>query len=295
MRLQVVVSYYMQIGIVAFCSLIVPMIDFATSKSPWRQGKLGLVTQVLRKCQPTVNEISAFYSLSIYIAAIVRFTQTPPIVEIIFIGCLLTVQYSISLALLAAGFVDLRFNGVPMPMSHIGYSIGNALAGLVTSYPFRLRQDAFPVLFDLCKSCNRVYKYSDYSRYFDLTRDAGSTAKNWAIGTGIVLASLAVGAVLGLLTGGTHIAPPPLFHSLYLFLPHTTQYTTNIFALCSCAPASRLFLLELSEDIISKMAEEKFLLDLQFSAGVGVHCAIYPHGRKTGGCARHGVGCPVLE
>lgn len=68
----------MQFGLVGFCALILPVIDFGVSKSPYQEGKLGLATLVLRKCQSTVNEVNAFSALSIFIAAIVRFKQTPP-------------------------------------------------------------------------------------------------------------------------------------------------------------------------------------------------------------------------
>lgn len=186
----------MQFGLVGFCALILPIIDFGVSKSPYQEGKLGLATLVLRKCQSTVNEVNAFYALSIFIAAIVRFKQTPPVFEIVFIYNLLNVQNTIILAVLAFRFYDSRFNGVPFRKSHSLYDIGNGIIGLVTSYSFSLRNDSFPVLFDACKSCNRFYQYSDFSSFFQIDHDAGSSAKVWAISIAVVIALCIAGVLL---------------------------------------------------------------------------------------------------
>lgn len=193
------ISYFAQFGFVGFCSLILPVMAFATAHSPWRDGKPRLAIELLRKCQSTVNEISVFYSLSIFIAAVVRFIQTPPIFEIIFIQNLIHVQTTIIVTMLLFRVYDFQFNNIPVARSHTVYDLGNLLAQLVTSYTISLRHDSFPVFFELCQSCNRFYAYTDASSYFAPTEDAGSSAKYWGIGIGISIGSMVVGGLLGYL------------------------------------------------------------------------------------------------
>lgn len=187
----------MQFVIVGFCSLVLPVVDFSISRSTtWQQGKPGLAVKLLRKCQSTVNEINAFYVLSICIAAVVRYTQMPPVFEIFFIGNLLYVQSFIVFTDLLSRYWDSRFNGIRIGPSRSVYDIANGITGLVTNYTISVRNDAFPVLFETCKSCSSLYHYIDMSPFFAPTENAASSARSWGIGFGIGLAIFVAGGLL---------------------------------------------------------------------------------------------------
>lgn len=159
-------------------------------------ARRSIGTSRLRKCQATVNEISALYPLTILISAVLRYTQTPPILEVVFINNLLYMQIFIIFTTLIFKSYDSQYNKIPTTNSDVVYNLGNLIAQLATSYTLSIRHSAFPILYEAGKSCSRLYDYVDVGAYFTPSQNAATTAKTFGIGIGITIGGMIAFCVL---------------------------------------------------------------------------------------------------
>lgn len=138
--------------------------------------------------QQNVFEINVFYTLSIMIAAVVRYHQTPPILEIMFLAKLLAIQNLTNSTILFSIYFDSEFNKIPTRGTTI-CRLGNSIVLIARGYSISLRRDAFSIYYEVSKYCYESHGYIDISHLFGPTIRADN-----AKGLG-----LAVGAFSGLL------------------------------------------------------------------------------------------------
>lgn len=122
------------------------------------------------------------------IAAVVRYHQTPPILEIMFLAKLLAIQNLTNSTILFSIYFDSEFNKIPTRGTTI-CRLGNSIVLIARGYSISLRRDAFSIYYEVSKYCYESHGYIDISHLFGPTIRADN-----AKGLG-----LAVGAFSGLL------------------------------------------------------------------------------------------------
>ncbi|KAK3690183.1 hypothetical protein B0T22DRAFT_189652 [Podospora appendiculata] len=162
----VMVSYYAQFILVGLFTLLLPVFHFLVSTLRPQDGAWNSAVKVLRKCQASVNEISGFYCLTIFVAVVVRYSQTPPVLEIIFMDRLLSIQGVVVTTVLSFQLFETQINHIVYSDYHSVYNIALFIAQLTISYTISIRHDAFPIFFEASRDCARLHNYPDTSSFF---------------------------------------------------------------------------------------------------------------------------------
>lgn len=161
------ISYILQIGITCFFGLVVPILAFTIKRRSWTH--LDKLAKFLRKLQSPANEVNAFFCITVMISAIVRYTEMPPIIEILFIQELVNMQCFIMFTLLIAATYDSRSNKVPVKTSHIIYNIALMFAQTSATSAVALPHKAYATYHEVAKACHDIRGYKDVSFYFATT------------------------------------------------------------------------------------------------------------------------------
>ncbi len=180
------ISYIMQVAFTCFCGLLLPMIVFAINSYGWR--KLNSLTQFPRRLQSPVNEINELFCISVMISGIVRYRQSPPILETMFIQDLLMMQALIITALPFSRYCDSSLNHIPCKASDLNYGVALAVAQISISFVLIANQSAFGVYHDVAKSCHNFRGYPDVNYLFPKSNEDGW--KGFGIGFATVVAIL---------------------------------------------------------------------------------------------------------
>lgn len=131
---------------------------------------------ILEKLRPSLYESNAFFTVSIFIAALVRYSQTPSIFEVVFIDQLVNLQTFIVLAMLvsrAAELEELQKLGITQVFrrerSVCVYVMIMLVCQLVATYASKLPRSAFPQYYIISLACHSFTGYLDVSSYFTFT------------------------------------------------------------------------------------------------------------------------------
>lgn len=186
------ISYILQIGITCIFGPLLPVFVFAVQHL--LLTNLQTTIRFLRKLQSSANEINSFFCITVMISGIVRYNETPPILEIIFIQDLINMQWYIMITLLLSRVYDVIFNKIPPKISHALYQFVLMFAQIATSSSVAIPRNAYESYHEVSKACHILRAYKDVSYYFAIT--SSNTWKWFGIGFGAAIGGL---MLLGLL------------------------------------------------------------------------------------------------
>jgi hypothetical protein len=180
------ISYFLQAALVCIFGALLPIFIWLINLFPWKSAIRR--SPLLRKLQNSFYETSAFFSISLLVASIVRWRQVPSTMETVLISHVVWIQLLIVSLLLFAQIADYVMN-----KSHLGwewqvYYISIGAAQLATSCVVEVPNRN--VYKDIAMQCHQQHQFVDISSYLP-TSEKGITALKWYI----------IGAVGGLVLG----------------------------------------------------------------------------------------------
>ncbi|KAH7321897.1 hypothetical protein BKA65DRAFT_513218 [Rhexocercosporidium sp. MPI-PUGE-AT-0058] len=172
----VMISYYFQVILAFLFGPLLPLfIRIAKKKSC--QPILRRIP-VLEKLLLSVVQTSLFYSSSLYIAAVVRYYQTPSISEFIILGPLLNLQLTTVTYLLCGLALEWRLKDFTIPLEWLLCSFAVALSEGLASIALRLRfqpvpEKERPYYHSLAVACDKQVNVTRTAYYFTKDYRAG--------------------------------------------------------------------------------------------------------------------------
>lgn len=127
-------------------------------------SKLGIrEIAPFRKIQKRVHEINAFFSISILLAAIIRWREVPSLMETVMISYIVWFQFIICCTMLFMQLCDHMKNAAIMPWFYQPFYLTIIVAQLVASCVIDVPNE--DVYKDLATQCHEQYNFIDLSRW----------------------------------------------------------------------------------------------------------------------------------
>ena len=139
---QVMVSYYLQVALTIPLGPLLPFIIRIAKKRSF-QPILHRIT-LLEELLLSVVQTTLFYSSSLYIAAVVRYAQSPSISELVLLGPLLKFQLSAMSFLLCGLVLEWRLKDFSIPFEWLLYSVTIVLSQGLTCIVLEKRFPTVP-------------------------------------------------------------------------------------------------------------------------------------------------------
>lgn len=188
---QVMISYIIQTVLTGIFGPLLPIIIRFIRLSPWQSVIRS--EESIRSLQSTVYDISSFFCISVFIAALVRNRQLPCALEIFFMNKLLVHQYVVVGSMLCARVFDFLMNAISLDWAGGFYHLALSIALLVWGF-VAIPSGALRVYHDLATNCDGQRQFVDISRIFT-SRSKNFKAAKWifiglSIGVGCIILSL---------------------------------------------------------------------------------------------------------
>jgi hypothetical protein len=177
------ISYILQAALTCLFGPLLPFLIWAAHLHSYRP--IGSLSPLLRKLQTVLYDINVFFSVSLLLAAVIRYRQLPSILEIIFLSALVNMQTVALVTPILVQLYDNDIHNTPIRPLWAFFQICLIFVQFGTSYSISLPQSAFPTYFEMAKTCHNVHHIQDVSYYFSSEATAKNTVKWYAIGFAI--------------------------------------------------------------------------------------------------------------
>ena len=194
------ISYLIQVGLTLLFGPVLVVLDLCIKP---RTSPLIIKHpyNLLMRLLSPFCEINAFFCISVLVAGLVRFMQTPPIFEIDFLNVLIQTQTAIMFeTVVSAIWLWHRRRKDKLSLILI-YFVMVIVAQMAVTYANAIPSSAFPIYSHLAIECHDEYGYIDFSSQFN-PEVASKGGYKWigigaAIGVGSIIFLFLLFALLG--------------------------------------------------------------------------------------------------
>lgn len=187
------ISYYIQVALICVFAGLLPVVIWLFNVFSWKAGIR--TTPLLRTLRKSVYEINAFFSISLSVASLVRWSQDPPVMETVFISYMVWNQISNTVFMLYGQLHDQLLNKAPLIWDWNLYYAAIGLAHLVASCVIVLPNRA--TYKDLATQCRIQQQFPDIAKLIPASELGTSTLKCILIGLSISLGLVILARLFG--------------------------------------------------------------------------------------------------